>query len=104
MGAFINQSRCIGCGQCADICPGNLIRFHESGKAFLRHVEDCWGCVSCMKECPAGAIVLTLPPEMEGRGGTLTIHREGKQTEWTVNRRNGEREVLITNTDEANQY
>lgn len=104
MGVKIDQSACIGCSQCMEICPGNVIRMNEDGKAYLKQPSDCWSCVSCMKECQVGAIFLSLPPELEGSGSKMSIQRSGKSTEWTILRRDGTSVVLITNTDEANKY
>lgn len=56
MSIRINQERCIGCGQCIDVCPGSLIDRNAQGKAWMHYPKDCWGCVSCVKECPVQAI------------------------------------------------
>lgn len=56
MSIRINQERCIGCGQCTDVCPGSLIDRNDQGKAWMHYPKDCWGCVSCVKECPVQAI------------------------------------------------
>lgn len=51
MSIHIDRTACIGCGQCAEICPGTLIRMTD-GKAEMRYPKECWGCVSCVKQCP----------------------------------------------------
>lgn len=38
------NDRCIGCGRCADVCPGSLIDVIGK-KAVMQYPEDCWGCV-----------------------------------------------------------
>lgn len=50
----IRASRCVGCGKCAEICPGHTIRI-ENGKA---HIEPsgCIRCFCCHEMCPAKAI------------------------------------------------
>lgn len=53
MSIRIKQERCIGCGQCIDVCPGSLIDRNGQGKAWMHYPKDCWGCVSCVKVCPA---------------------------------------------------
>ena len=85
MGVVIDQNKCRGCRKCINICPGNIIRINDSGKAYLKRKEDCWSCVSCVKECPVSAIELKL-------------------TEWTITRGNGDKKVIITDTAEANNY
>ena len=49
MSIRIKQERCIGCGQCIDVCPGSLIDRNGQGKAWMHYPKDCWGCVSCVK-------------------------------------------------------
>ena len=104
MGITINKSKCIACKSCVNICPGNVIRSDESGKAHIKRLSDCWNCMSCIKECPAGAITLTLSPEIGGQGGVLAVKRNGNSTEWTINKADGASVILVTNTDEANNY
>ena len=45
---------CIGCGNCAAVCPQNCIRTDE-----IPHVIEqghCLHCGNCMEACPVGAI------------------------------------------------
>ena len=35
MGVVIDQNKCRGCRKCINICPGNIIRINDSGKAYL---------------------------------------------------------------------
>jgi len=53
--ANINQGSCIGCGQCAKVCPAKAI----SGEVRKPHVVDalkCVGCGQCMDICPTNSI------------------------------------------------
>ena len=50
----INKSRCIGCGKCAEICPGHTITV-ENGKAHIVP-RACIRCFCCHEMCPAKAI------------------------------------------------
>ena len=64
--AEVTQSRCIGCGDCEEVCPYKAIELVETTKEF----EDvtiilkksfinsalCKGCGTCAATCPVGAI------------------------------------------------
>ena len=56
MSIVIDKSKCIGRKKCRNVCPGSLIKTDENGKAYIKYPKDCWGCTSCIKECPAYAI------------------------------------------------
>mgnify|MGYP000869636356 CR=1 FL=1 len=72
MSIRITQNNCVGCGRCIEACPGNLIKKDAQGKAVIKHISDCWGCTSCLKECKTGAISFYLGADMGGAGSTLT--------------------------------
>ncbi|NVM17247.1 MAG: CoB--CoM heterodisulfide reductase iron-sulfur subunit A family protein [Candidatus Lokiarchaeota archaeon] len=64
--AEVNESKCIGCGDCEEVCPYKAIELTETTKEF----EDvtiilkksfinsalCKGCGTCAATCPVGAI------------------------------------------------
>lgn len=51
--AFAVSDACIGCGQCARLCPTNNITLRE-GKPVWG--GDCTHCMACICRCPAEAI------------------------------------------------
>ena len=51
---FVDESRCIGCGMCHDVCAFNAIAV--LGKSVLVFNELCHGCGACSRFCPVGAI------------------------------------------------
>jgi NAD-dependent dihydropyrimidine dehydrogenase PreA subunit len=51
---------CIGCGECVDACPVDVLRFDQAeNKAVIKYPEDCQICNLCVIYCPVGAITLT---------------------------------------------
>ena len=77
MSIQINKLKCVGCGKCIEACPGNLIKKDTDGKAFIKHVKDCWGCTSCLKECRFEAINFFLGADVGGKGSTLSFRQNG---------------------------
>ena len=64
MSVRILQNKCVGCGKCLSVCPGNLLKKGEDGKVHIRNIRDCWGCTACLKECHTGAILYFLGADM----------------------------------------
>ena len=53
---MVDESKCIGCGACASICPVGAIKL-TNGKAKI-NPEKCIKCGSCEMFCPVGAITI----------------------------------------------
>ncbi len=63
---IIDESKCIGCGRCAEVCPYSAIERYKVEKEFenVKLVQEksriiqamCKGCGTCSVECPVGAI------------------------------------------------
>ena len=68
MSIAIDSMKCRACGKCLDVCPGSLIVRGEDKKAVIRYPKDCWGCASCIKECPFEAISYYLGADIGGMG------------------------------------
>ena len=66
MSIRIDQKKCVGCRKCSEVCPGTLIVM-EDKKAVMKYPKNCWGCVSCVKECKAGAIDFFLGADIGGK-------------------------------------
>jgi len=103
MSIEIRQELCIGCGECAGVCPGSLIKL-KNDMATIPKPERCWGCASCVKECPMEAIALFLGEDMGGLGGKMTIRRENSLLHWTVAKADGTSKTITVNSQDANKY
>ncbi len=56
----IDWDLCIGCGDCVNSCPMDVIRMNDEGdKAVIRYGEDCQNCEQCVLDCPVEAITVT---------------------------------------------
>lgn len=97
MSIRITQNNCVGCGRCIEACPGNLIKKDAQGKAVIKHISDCWGCTSCLKECKTGAISFYLGADMGGAGSTLSVKSKGNIREWCVTSPDGSVQVIEVN-------
>lgn len=103
MSIRIEPQKCIGCGRCTNVCPGNLL-FLQNQKATIRDVRDCWGCTACVKECPKDAIFFTLEASLGGAGGRLYAHDSADTLTWELSLANGEEQCITVNKKQANAY
>ena len=56
----IDAEKCVGCGNCVNICPRDVFRLDESGgQSLVVFPEDCQICNLCRMYCPEGAISLS---------------------------------------------
>ena len=53
----IDTERCIGCGDCVDIYPADVLELQD-GKSVPVSAEECLGCESCIEVCEQEAIVV----------------------------------------------
>ena len=51
----IDSKKCTRCGQCAEVCPMDVIRA-LGDVVYIAHPQDCMTCFLCEIECPEGAI------------------------------------------------
>lgn len=104
MSIRIDQKSCIGCGQCTEACPGNLICLNAKKKAEIRIPEDCWGCTSCIKVCPVNAVSYFLGADIGGNGAQMTVRHRGSFYDWKIKFPDGKEKVISVNRNSANQY
>ena len=103
MSIRIDQKKCVGCRKCSEVCPGTLIVM-EDKKAVMKYPKNCWGCVSCVKECKAGAIEFYLGADIGGMGSKMTENEEDCKLYWNIEKRDGTTEQVVINQKESNKY
>jgi heterodisulfide reductase subunit A len=57
--AFVNESRCAGCGLCVDVCNYGAIEIDELKNVARINALLCKGCGTCAATCFSGAIDLS---------------------------------------------
>lgn len=53
----VDEDRCVGCGECVDVCPVDVFEMQDD-KSKPVNAEECLGCESCIEVCEPGAIVV----------------------------------------------
>ena len=53
MSINIDKNKCIGCGDCVDVCPVEALSI-ENEKAVVN--DECIDCGACVNTCPEEAI------------------------------------------------
>ena len=54
----VDVEKCIGCGDCVDVCPSDVYEMKEE-KSVPVNAEECIGCESCVETCEQEAITVT---------------------------------------------
>ncbi len=54
---IVDQEKCNGCGNCAEICPGEVYTIQEKKSNAIR-LGDCIECWACVNQCPTESIQL----------------------------------------------
>lgn len=104
MSIRIDKEKCMACGKCLNVCPGNLLYRDNLNKAFIKYPKECWGCTACLKECPAGAIKYYLGADIGGKGAFLYTKKEKDFLHWFIVKASGEEEMITINQKESNKY
>ena len=82
---------------------GTLIQITDK-KAIMKYPKNCWGCVSCVKECKAGAIEFYLGADIGGMGGTMNVTQKGDLLNWNITRSDGSELVISVDRRNSNKY
>jgi NAD-dependent dihydropyrimidine dehydrogenase PreA subunit len=54
---IVDNDKCIGCGECVDICPVEVYELRDE-KSVPVNAEECVGCESCIEVCEQDAITV----------------------------------------------
>ena len=87
-----------------NICPGNLLSRNSNNEVVLDYPKDCWGCTSCIKECPLNAIEFFLGADIGGNGTITTATVEEGKISWNFEKPNGEKVLINIDSNKANEY
>ena len=74
----VNTEKCIGCGMCLNVCPGNMVggdvlRMENGHPVMVDQTkfgwQGCWRCQHCLAICPVGAISIfgVSPDKVSGK-------------------------------------
>jgi NAD-dependent dihydropyrimidine dehydrogenase PreA subunit len=68
--ARVDGAQCVGCDQCASVCPVDAVRLSTSNEPSEKEAEwavvdekVCLGCGVCVRNCPTGALSLESRPD-----------------------------------------
>ncbi len=53
---MLNQEKCVGCGDCTEVCPQNCFTLNGDGKSEHSFPDRCMECGACGLNCRAEAI------------------------------------------------
>lgn len=53
----IDADKCVGCGECVDVCPVEVYEMVD-GKSAPVNGPECIGCQSCVGVCPVSAVTV----------------------------------------------
>lgn len=104
MSIAINSQKCVGCGRCRNVCPGSLIKTDKDGKAYIKYPKDCWGCTSCIKECPVHAVSFYLGADIGGTGSLVHTEKKGDILSWIIEKPHEGIIKIDVNQKESNKY
>lgn len=107
MSVKFDENKCIGCGACVEVCPGNLIKIvNVDGKriAKIKHIRDCLGCTSCIKECPKMAISFFLGADIGGKGSSMQVENKKDSCVWIIKKYDGSKIEIKINKKDSNKY
>jgi len=90
MPTFVHPDKCLGCAQCVQICPSNIMHIDPTqGRALNVEPAMCWECFACVKACPEGAIEVRGYADFAPLGHRVVPNRTADRIHWTITMRDG---------------
>jgi len=89
---LVYSSRCVGCGDCVDICPSDIMHFDpKTRKAYNAEPDMCWECFNCVKVCHRYAMDVRGYADFVPMGHSISVLRDEKENKvyWKIKYRNG---------------
>jgi len=86
MQPHMDESRCLGDGQCTRVCPMARLVRENGGIPTIRSEVPCLGCGHCIAVCPAGALSVgqgeaeLLPPDWRLDPGRVSRFLKGRRS------------------------
>jgi len=60
---LVDEEKCIGCGECAEICPKSAKIWKVDRVAHILDLRYCHVCTICAMRCPTDCITIIRPGE-----------------------------------------
>lgn len=83
---------------------GKSYKKDGDNKAFIKYPKDCWGCTSCIKECPMHAISFYLGADIGGMGSKVHTEENGDILKWVIEKYDGTVSEIDIDRKESNKY
>lgn len=77
---------------------------NDNCKAYIKYPKDCWGCTSCIKECPVNAVEFFLGADIGGIGSRVHTKTTGDILKWVIISPDGSKKEIDVNRMESNKY
>jgi NAD-dependent dihydropyrimidine dehydrogenase PreA subunit len=82
---FIDETACLSCGKCAEVCPGDVLDFQPGRIPSIARQDDCQSCRQCSLHCSEDAIYVSLlgePLANPDKEAIIAAGRPGKYAAW----------------------